>query len=44
MFDGEDFVECTEAIVSDLIKLCEDNKNMIKAIKDYFEDKDEIGL
>lgn len=43
MFDGEDFILCTEAIMNDLIRICEDNENMIIAIKEYFEDKGALG-
>jgi hypothetical protein len=37
IFDGEDFVECSEELRSDLIELCEDNEVMIEAIKNYFK-------
>lgn len=43
MFDGEEYVICTEALKSDLIGLCEDNEVMKEAIKDYFEDKEALG-
>jgi len=37
IFDGEDFIECSEILKEDLIELCEDNKVMLECIKDYFE-------
>lgn len=39
MFDGEDYVECAGAILEDLVRLCEDNEVMIKAIEKYFKVK-----
>jgi len=37
IFDGEEYIECSKALLSDLINLCEDNEVMINAIKEYFE-------
>lgn len=38
IFDGEEYVNCTGALICDLVILCEDNENMIEAIKDYFKE------
>jgi len=36
MWDGEEYVDCTDALLSDLTDMCEDNENMIIAIRNYF--------
>lgn len=36
IFDGIEYVECTQAICDDIVALCEDNEVMIEVIKDYF--------
>lgn len=37
IFDGEDFIECSEILREELIELCEDNEVMVASIKDYFD-------
>jgi len=36
IFDGEEYVMCSKALLSDLLELCEDNEVMVQSIKDYF--------